>query len=231
MSHTRLYQLQSLDSQIDTTRKRLEEIDQQLSQNEAVHAAQVALTEAQATHHHWRARQTDLELERTQLKEEAEAAEKRLYAGKIQNPRELADLQNKIAELRRRREGLEEPLLEAMYGNEESAEILHQAEVEFERVKAKQTDTLGVLTAEQAELKPKLRELEDQATEVRSNVSTANLTLYDQLRQRPGSIAVTKLNGEECGVCGVQVTSQLIQRIRRGEVIECPTCGRILHSP
>ena len=225
-----LYQLQTLDNQIDSTRKRLDEIANLLSQNEAVRSAQATLDEAEATYRHWQAKQTNLELERGQLKIEAETAEKRLYSGKITNPRELTDLQDKVAELKRRREALEEPLLEAMYGVEEGEETVQQLKNTLERVKAEQAATLEALTGEQAELSAHLSDLELQAEQTRANVQPNHLSSYGQLRKRPGGIAVAQLNRSECGVCGVQLTSQLAQQVRRGEVLFCPTCERILHA-
>jgi predicted nucleic acid-binding Zn-ribbon protein len=226
-----LYHLQKLDSQIDATRQRLAEIEAQLSQNEAVRAAQAALAEAEETRQTWRTRQIDLELARAQLKEEAEAIDKRLYSGKVHNPRELTDLQDKLAELRRRLESLEEPLLEAMYGVEDGTAAIEERQAALERVKQEQAQKLGELSQEQDDLSAQLAEQEAEATQIRTGVDAGHLAQYDRLRQRLRGIAIAALKGDECSLCGSQVISRVVQQARHGEVVTCPTCGRILHHP
>ena len=205
-----LYRLQTLDSEIDAIRKRLAEISEQLNQNEAVQAAQVALAEAEAVYRHWHTQQTNLEMERAKLKGEAEAAEESLYSGKVKNPRELTDLQDKVAELRRRHESLDEPLLEAMYGIEENERAVKKAKSALERVVEEQAQTLGTLTDEQAELSARLSKLESQTEQIRAGIPPDYLASYDRLRQQPTGIAIAQIKGDECSACGVQLTSQLV---------------------
>ena len=227
---TALYKLQTIDSKLDSIRKRLKAIDKQLSENEVVRAAMQARDEAEETLKKWKTRQTDLELERQQLRDEAKTSEERLYSGRIHNPRELGDLQNKVAELKRRINDLEDPVLEAMLEIEEGTARVEQTQADFDRITAEHADLFGELTAEKESL---LSEHDERMTEIeqrRAEVDAPNLRLYDSLRKRPGGIAVATLNANgECSVCGVQVTSSMSQQVRRGKVIPCPTCGRILY--
>ncbi len=226
-----LHHLQTLDSAIDAIRARLAEIERLLGENEALRAAQEAVRAASDSLQAWKTRQMDLELERGQLKEEADAIEERLYSGKVTNPRELTDMQGKLAELRRRYEQLEEPIIEAMLAVEEDTARLAEAQAALERISAAQASALGELTAEQANLQARLESLSAQVAEARRAVEAANLRLYDSLRRRHGGVAVTALSPSgECGVCGVQLTSSMRQQVRRGEVLTCPTCGRILYA-
>jgi predicted nucleic acid-binding Zn-ribbon protein len=225
-----LYHLQTLDSQLDAIRKRLAEITILLNQNTAVRKAQAALEQAENTLRHWQTRLTDLELERSQLQQEAAATEDRLYSGHVTNPRELIDMQNKLAELRHRYTELEEPLLEAMVSLEESQAEVEKAHDTLERIKQEQASAVGALSTEQAELNTKLQDLQAQVAQARTAIQPASLSLYDRLRQR-GGLAVTAMEDESCGSCGVEISSQLAQQVRHGAVILCPTCGRILYTP
>jgi uncharacterized protein len=226
-----LYHLQTLDSQRDAVQTRLAEIEILLSQNEAVRAVQAAVDAASNYFNQWRTRTTDLELERSQLNDEAAAAEERLYSGSVRNPRELSDLQDKITSLRHRRELLEEPLLEAMMETEQGESDVSNAQAKMQHVLEEQAQTLGALTTEQNALRDKLEKLDFEIEQSRRGIQTANLALYDKLRARPNGVAVAKLDGAgECSSCGVQVTSREAQQVKHGEVLPCPTCGRILFS-
>jgi predicted nucleic acid-binding Zn-ribbon protein len=224
-----LYHLQKLDSKIDGIRKRLTEIDELLGQDEALRSAQHGLADAEESHSKWHARQTELERERGTLQEEAKAIESRLYSGHIPNPRELTDLQDKLAELTKRVEMLEEPVLQAMLAIEEDGQRIVAARDELERIRGERARKFGELGEEQTALSAQLDGLLAEANQARSQITAQHLDTYDRIRQRPGGLAVTMLNGEECSVCGVELTSQLAQQVRRGEVLTCPTCNRILH--
>lgn len=225
-----LYHLQSLDSQIDSIRDRLAEIDQLLTQNEAIQAAQSALDAAKESQRDWRIRLTDLELEREKLRQESEATEKRLYSGKVLNPRELTDLQDKLAELNTRHAALEEPLLEAMLQSEECVESVQDAAENLERVRQELAEQSGELSAEKARLEKQLAAQLAEAEETRQAIEPEHRRLYNTLReQMRGGIAVTAVKGSECSVCGVEMTSQDKQLVSRGQVLTCTTCHRILY--
>ncbi|HPV07721.1 MAG TPA: hypothetical protein PLD57_11655 [Aggregatilineales bacterium] len=227
-----LYQLQTLDSQIDTIRARLAEIERLLSEDAAVRRAQVRLDRATSSQQKWRTRLTDLELERRRLHEEAESIEQRLYSGKVLNPRELTDMQGKLHELRQRHEGMEEPVIEAMLEIEAGEEAVQEARAHLERVTAERTSALGELTEERQKLLDQLAGLEQQVASARAEVEPKYLAQYDRLRKRPGGLAVSALNhNAECSACGMQVTTSMRQQVRHGSVIACPTCQRILYHP
>jgi uncharacterized protein len=225
-----LYHLQTLDSQRDNALARLTEIDKLLAQNEAVRTAQDSLDAAKKHHTQWKVKSTDLELERSRLLNEANEAEQRLYSGKVTNPREMTDLQEKVASLNHRRETLEEPLLEAMLELEQGDSDIAAAQGKLDQVLDEQKQTLGALTIEQTALRQQLPQIQAQITQARTSIEAANLALYDKLRKRPGGIAVTKLIKGECSTCGVQLTSRQEQQVVHGEVMPCPTCGRILYA-
>lgn len=226
-----LYHLQTLDSAADSARSRLAEIERLLGENAELRAAQEAVSAAEASLQQWKTRHTDLDLERQRLKQEADAAEQRLYSGQVHNPRELTDLQHKLAELRRRHADLEEPQIEALLEIEQGTAALQQAQQTLQRVAARQAGTVEALLAEQSSLRARLDDLIAQIGQARTGVPPASLRQYDQLRKRPGGVAVAAITvGSECSSCGVEITSSLQQQVRRGEVLTCPTCGRLLYA-
>ncbi len=227
-----LHQLQTLDSEIDSIQQRLSVIERELNQNEAVRRAQAVLQKAETSLRGWQTRMTDLDLERRQLGEEASAIEERLYSGRIHNPRELNDMQHKLAELRRRHEGLEEPVIEAMLEIEAGEQAVEEAQAELERATGEQADTIGELQAERQALTATLKERQAGVAQARKRVEAEHLRMYDMLRKRPGGLAVVAITpNAECTACGMQVTSSMRQQIRRGEVLACTTCGRLLFQP
>lgn len=227
-----LHQLQTLDSQIDAIQQRLVEIERLLGEDKAVRRAQMRQERATKSLNKWQARLTDLELERRQLREEADSIEKRLYSGKVHNPRELTDLQGKIRELRKRHEDMEDPIIEAMLEIEAGEGEQKAAETGLDEIMAEKASASSELAEEREALKAKLEAKQAERGPARAEVEAKYLATYDRLRERPGGQAVAALTSAgECTSCGMQVTSSLKQNIRRGEVETCPTCGRILYHP
>nr|MBN1228494.1 hypothetical protein [Anaerolineae bacterium] len=226
-----LHALQKIDSELDRIKKRLIEIEQLLQADEAVRRAQSERDKTAKLLSQWRARQNDLFLQRDELKTEGDSVETRLYSGQVQNPRELSDLQEKVSELRRRHAAMEEPVIEAMLEVEQHEHDLEIAESHLAALKAKKEAELGNLTQEQETLRYKEAELRTSRETARAAVEPAHLRLYDSIRKRMRRPSVVQLTQEgECTGCGVQVTSSMKQQVRRGEVLTCPTCGRILFT-
>lgn len=193
--------------------------------------AQASLQEAENRSATWKAEQKDLERERQKLADEAATAENRLYSGKVHNPRELTDLQDKMAELGKRRESLEEPLIEAMLEVEQAEADIDTRQQTLDRVLAQQASAMSSLTEEREGSLALLDRLRGEVDVQRSEIEPGNLQQYDALRRQPRGIAVTRLSRDgECTVCGVGLTTSLRQQARRGEMVTCPTCGRILYS-
>ena len=227
----KLHELQTLDSQLDTIDKRVSEIEAILSENEAVKTAQVSLASAEAELAKWQKSQKEHELERSALKREADAIQSRLYSGNVHNPRELTDLQEKSAELKRRHEEMEEPLLEAMFAVEECITTIAQRRVTLEQIQEQVAAKFGEVSVEQADLLEKRTGLQAQSDALRNTIDPAYITLYNELRKKPSGVAVASIEGDSCGVCLSQIIVKVVQQARHGEIVTCPTCKRILHHP
>lgn len=224
-----LYRLQNLDLELDEGQRRVSEIQANLGESEALHQARRALTVAQEEHQRWVTRARDLELEIGSLNNEATSKERRLYSGRVTNPKELSDLQEKLASLKRRRETLEDDLLEAMVYGEE-------AEASLEECRTGLNDTEASWQAEQAALREEWDGLEERLVEAQSArerlrhiIAAEDLALYDKVRARHGSIAVATLRDGVCGFCAVAPSSTKMKAVRGGrQLFQCGNCGRIL---
>src|SRR5512137_1036336 len=113
-----LFRLQEIDLELDAHRARLQSIEQAFGDNPAVNAARLRASAAREKVNSARAqaRSTDLDLQA--VNEKISDAEKRLYSGLIANPKELRDLEQDLASLRRRGAAVEEQVLEAMIAAE-----------------------------------------------------------------------------------------------------------------
>ena len=226
-----LYRLQDVDSRIDEIRARLEEIRQILENDQEMRQAKKRVSETEATlqlaQHALKQAETEVDKQKIKI----EQSESNLYSGNVKNPKELQDLQNEVAALKRHLETLEDRQLEAML-EEESAEQTHQAAIEkMERVKARLADQNQTLTNEQSDLNKDLERLGAERGAALSPLDSNLLTVYDQLRKDKRGLAITVVNDGACAACGTTLTPAQLQSARStAQIINCPTCGRILYA-
>lgn len=225
-----LYRLQELDNERGAKRRRLEEIQAILEDDSTLQAAREAVEQAQERVHTWQAKQRDLELEIESLASKTSRSEDRLYGGKVSNPKELSDLQAEIASLKRRRQKLEETLLEAMIEREEAEDRRDEAETRLAEVKSRRSTQLEDLKAERATLEQRIEEIDKRRESVVPRIDEKVLAEYERVRELKGGQAVAWIQNDVCSACGVTVPPSAEWELRQGELVHCDTCGRILVS-
>ncbi len=223
-----LYHLQCLDSEKDTKQRRLKDVKTALGESKALQQARQAVESAQAQIRKLRVHQRDLELEIQGISDETTRFEQRLYSGEVKNPKELADLQAKIASLKRRRQKLEDDLLETMIEQEETENTHAQTQKHLNETQTNWEAQQANLLAEQETLLGKLTEIEQARAGLSPKIDPGDMAAYRTLRDKKGGIAVVQMQGGSCGGCGVTMSPNLKWRLRQGELVYCENCERII---
>lgn len=226
-----LYRLQQLDSQIDQLQARLHEIERILGDNseqlEAERQAGQAATlldEARKTLHR---AEDDVKAQRVKI----EQTEATLYGGKVRNPKELQDLQNETAALKRYLITLEDRQLEQMIAFEEAEEGHRLAAERLNQVHAQKSALSTKLTQEQTSISDEVQRLQDEHQAATSSVPEADLKLYNQLRQSRRGVAVARVTDTYCMACGSTLSAALLHAARSpNHLTRCDSCGRILYT-
>jgi predicted nucleic acid-binding Zn-ribbon protein len=223
-----LYHLQELDSRGDKKQRRLAEVEAALGESEALQQARQAVGLAEERVRKWGVKQRDLELELQGLVDKITREEQRLYSGTVRNPKELEDLQAEGAALKRRRQQLEEDLLEVMVEREDAQAAQAQAQDHLDGTQADWTTQQADLVGERDELRGALAELAQEREALLRSVDAGDLTVYESLRRRKGGVAVALVRDDTCGVCGVGISPSLKWKLRQGDLAPCSNCERIL---
>ena len=223
-----LVQLQEVDTELAAARRRLAEVEAALADRSVLEAPQRAVEEGRRAAKAARQKQESLEFELGRVEEKRRRAETKLYGGAVKNPRELADLQAKVASLKRRKEKLEDDLLEAMVEREEVEARLAEAEAHLAEVQAAWEAEHDRLEMEAVELRGRIPVLEERAAALSAKLPPSVLASYRHLLRRKNGIAVAHLQGESCSICGTLVPPRTRQAVRAGEEAYCDSCGRLL---
>jgi predicted nucleic acid-binding Zn-ribbon protein len=224
-----LYQLQQLDLELEAGQRRVSEIQASLVETEALRQARQAQASAEQEHKNWTAQVRDLDLEMASLNNKITASERRLYSGAITNPKELGDLQEEVASLKRRRETLEDELLEAMVYSEEAEVTLQACRTTLSEAESTWQGDQAVLRDELVELEARLKQAQEERAQLRATIASDDLKLYDYIRDRYGPVAVATMRDGVCSFCAVTPSSTKLKRIQSGrELLQCGNCGKVL---
>jgi uncharacterized protein len=178
--------------------------------------------------------QQRLEDEISSLQAKASQAEKQLYSGTTNNPRELQALQDDIASIRRRIAKLEDDELDVMEASEP---------VEAERdgllaQRSKLDEEAARLRAElaevESEIESELATVRRERAELAQQVPDDLWPEYDRLRKQLGGVAIARLVGSTCQGCHLGLSAVEVDRIRHlspDEPVHCEECGRLLVRP
>ena len=231
MSYTdQLYQLHRTDRQMDAIRKTLQEIEAALTETEALQSARKALQDAEAACKQASATVTDLDLEVKGLQQKIARHEKRLYSGKVTNPKEAASLQNEVASTKRWLAQREEALLEAMIALEEAEALLAERRQNLETLQSAWEAEQADLLARQQQQRAELERLSNERATLCQFVDEDNLQIYERLRRQKRGIAMAVVENGTCRSCGVMLSRRAIQQASAEDrLFYCDSCGRILH--
>jgi predicted nucleic acid-binding Zn-ribbon protein len=225
----KLYQLQALDLERDAKHRRLKAVIASLNEPEALRNAAMALNTAQAEVARARTRRRDLELEIQTLEGKITSVEERLYSGRVKNPKELSDLQNDAASLRRHHNTLDDALLEAMLGLEEAEHAASEAQRKLTALQAEWQSNQKALTEERGQLETEIVALTEQRRQKTEPLPADQLAAYQQLRRAHAGLAIARIEEGMCSVCGVEISDRLLAKASRSDDLSfCGNCDRIL---
>jgi len=224
-----LFRLQQVDRQIDRARTQLETIQKTLENDIELKAALQGVESAKSDNHRTSHEMKSAEAEVDAQKIKIEQAESSLYSGNVKNPKELQDLQKDIVSLKKHLATLEERQLETMMKAETAENELQKAKTELEKIQARLGSEHGKLIDEQAELFKQLEQLTEEREAAIAPIDVGLLQIYENLRQIKRGVAVIEVIDNACTACGTIVNASFQQNARsQKQIVNCPSCGRIL---
>ncbi len=225
-----LFKLQQIDLTLRKNKSRLDEIQQLLANDASVKKAQKLLEKAENILKPLKVSLRDLELQVQSTKQKREASENRLYSGTVSNPKELQEIEQNIASLKRWQSELEDKQLELMLEVEDADAGLEQAQENLEIVSTEAASNNQELLTEKQTLEANMKMLREDRVEVVSELDEVDVALYEKMKPQMAFRPISVLSPEgHCTICGVQQINTHAQAIRRSdELMRCASCNRIL---
>ncbi len=220
-----LYRLQQIDLELQDRKKRLVAVLTAQKEPADLLALREEAARCSQTVQKLRIQQKDWELQMGTVTRKMNQAGERLYSGKVRNPKELDDLQQSVAALKRQEEGLEESLLGVMVSLEEASTAVSAALALREQT---WVEEVHQLKQEQMSAAMTINELTERRAQHIQQVQADKLADYEQIRRKKGGEAVSRLSQNMCERCRTGIPEAMTRAVNLGEYRHCPSCDRIL---
>jgi len=222
-----LYQLQEIDLELESTEQAINQITSQLGESQAVVRTRDKLTLEQQRLEELKQQQHSAEWEIDDLKTKLATAEEKLYSGRINNPKELTNLQHEIEGLKAKRDQLENKALEIMDQVELATASVATINGELKTLEAEWHSQQQQLSTDLEQLKTTLTELEHKRQLLSAKIDPQVIGFYRELRKQRGT-AVAKVEQGICCGCRISLPVTELQQVRSASLVRCSSCGRIL---
>lgn len=223
-----LFQLQALDLEIGAAHRSLEAARARLGVSQALAAARADLADRETRLEALTREQQGLEWEVEDLSGKIAGLDKKLYGGKVSNPKELSGLQQDAEALKKQRKDREDRVLALMEQRESAAAGIKARQDTLAGVEEVWRREQSALQKETGELVLKIESLEGKHRDFRAGIEAGLVGLYDKLKAQKGS-AVAGVEQGICQGCRISLSQAQLRQVRTGSLAQCGNCGRILY--
>jgi len=223
-----LYDLQQIDLNIQKEQEALDDISSQLGESETLLKSRAELLAEQEHLAEIEKQQRDVEWELEDLRGSISQLNDKLYGGKTKNPKELVSLEKEMGIFKAKLRQKEDNLLDLMAEIETIQDKIKTGSERLRKLEAEWQREQEALIQRQDKVESRLSELSQKRQLLTAEIAPQTLELYDSIRLRKGQ-AVVKLAQGRCHGCHLNLSMNEWQRARAGALIQCSSCGRILH--
>jgi predicted nucleic acid-binding Zn-ribbon protein len=126
---------------------------------------------------------------------------------------------------------IEDAQIELMEQGEAAQKAVATATTEAAAAKKSLDDQIGTLNQREENLKKELGELQGGRAALASAVDDSTRSRYDRIFKSKGENVVVGVEHSACGGCHMKLPAQVMThcRAQQGEIVTCPSCGRILY--
>jgi predicted nucleic acid-binding Zn-ribbon protein len=226
---TELWNLQQIDSDIYRLKRERGRLDDGAALRQVWQAAVKTAEALDARLHKLRTDLTDAELELKRIEGKKADFERRLYEGKVTNPKELTAMEQEIAMLGRQRGRLDETVLTLMDGIETTSAELTEATAARDAAEARWKQQDELFRRETARIDAELAALTARREPAAKALEPPTLARYENLRSRLSNVAVARFVDGTCEGCHTRMAAVIGRKLHEGQSYTyCENCTRFL---
>lgn len=151
-----------------------------------------------------------------------------LYSGKISAPKELAQLQKRMADYQAAKTEREEKILNQLYLLETKEHELAQAQKEAAALRTKLTAATEAEAQRVNALRTRCTALKDEAEALARALPDSLKEYFQRSAQALKGVVVTPIKDKTCGFCHMIIPPAVLEKVKKGHsgMMICENCGR-----
>ena len=224
-----LFRLQTLFTRRAVIRRRLDQIEILLAEDETIKAADIARKSAAQSFETAQKIQSDHQtlMDERRLKKDLTHAQ--LFGGKVRSPKELQELELEEKNLTQLLSRMEEEIMSQMASSDQAKTDLEAAQVTHQdAINRKATDS-SMLMSERTKLQEELVPLAVQLKSLAQEIPADIFSDFQELLRIKKGRAVAEISDGSCNACGMDLTPADLQLAKSApKPIRCKNCGRML---
>lgn len=223
-----LWELQKVDSELSGLKAKTENIPQQIAQITEELKTKEQEIEAK------KAKEKDLSSKRKRLDQDIDASKDKVGKYKsqllsVKTNKEYQALLHEINTEEVKISSYEEQQIESFSESDDLKKEIGKLNKELEQDKKKFTSKQKDLETELTQVKQACSVTEGKHKSLATQLPTALLSRYEQIKKGRGGIGIVGIQGEICDGCKTLFPPQFVVELRKGDkVLTCEQCGRIL---
>lgn len=224
-----LYEVQQADTELARLREALAGLDAGDELAAQAEEAEAELARLREQHRATNNEAADRDLELKSLEEKKAGFEGQLYGGRVQNPRQLSDLQGEVAMLAREIGKVEDRILELMESVEGERSAIEASELRVKELKESLASVRARHETTGSRLQGEIAALEERRKARASEVGSQLLKRYESIRARQTNLGLVRVMGAACPGCRITLPSETVKGLKAGrQDLTCENCGRLL---
>lgn len=221
-----LLQFQRLGDRARTLTDERAHLEARLAADPRVDAAQEALAATRAARYALMLQLKEMELEVEGHRSKMKGHERELMSGRIRSPSELIKINDEVGHMKTRLAEEEDRELELMASVEEAEADHAAAAAELDGAESARAAAAPGLAERLEAIGSELAALESQRSSLWAEVPAPLQAAYNRISRIANPVVAEE--GGQCMGCRVQLTTNELQQLRRGERFTCQNCNRIL---
>ena len=221
-----LLQYQRLGDRAQTLEDERTHLEGRLAGDPRSDRAAAAAADARAARDALHLQLKQMELEVEGRRDKMRGHERELMSGRIRSPSDLTRMSEEVGQMKTRLAEEEDQELELMGALEAAEGDLAASTAELEAARAAHRDAEPGNRRRLAEVLAELEQIEEQRAALWADVPAELQAAYGRASRIPHPVVAEE--GGQCQGCRVQLTTNELQVLRRGERFTCQNCNRIL---
>ena len=148
----------------------------------------------------------------------------------VKSNKEYQALLKGIDELEKKNSGIEDEMIAHLDRIEEAEKDLSLKREDHGRDKQRVEEEKAKILAEAEEKRKRMAELETERNRLAESIDAALLSMYNEIREKAGGIAITPVRDSLCLGCRLNIPPQMYNELQQNEDLKfCPHCQRMIY--